>query len=270
MIFSVILVITALSIAACAAFFSVYGLAHVFAASFLSVMIMGVTLEAGKLVSTSFLYQYWDRINIFLKASLLSAVLGLMALTSMGIAGYLTAAYQTDTVGLRESDSKLISYTEELDRLVLRKEDMDRQISQLPSDYVAARQKLMKSFKSEYDTIVPRIEFLSTEKAKLQSTKITTESKVGPIIFISRALGKETDDAIFWLVVFIVVLFDPLAVLLTVAANIAIKETKARRQKELPVVIDDVTETDAEASPRLSIVEAARRQAVLERNAQKA
>ena len=227
--FIVILVLSALLIAGAAAFFSVYGLAQVFAGAFISVVVMGVALEVGKLVAASFLYRFWDKISLGLKTYLMVAVLALMGITSMGISGYLTAAYQTDTVGLRDASDKLASHTAELDRLIARKADMDRQISQLPPDYVAARQKLMQSFKSEYATMNPRIELLQAEKSKLQEQKITTEAKVGPIVFISRVLGSETDDAIFWLVVLIVCVFDPLAVALTIAANIAIADRKSQK-----------------------------------------
>jgi hypothetical protein len=230
---------------------------------------MGVALEVGKLVAASFLYRYWTKISTGLKAYLMAAVLVLMAITSMGISGYLTAAYQTDTVGLRDASSKLTSHTEELDRLVARKADMDRQISQLPADYVAARQKLMKSFESEYATMNPRIEFLQGEKSKLQEQKITTEAKVGPIVFISKVLGSETDDAIFWLVILIVCVFDPLAVALTIAANIAIADRKAQKAQlitpEPMAVAAPVTTATVD-----DVIQSARQQAVLERDHQQA
>lgn len=260
--FIIVLVAAAMLIASAAAFFSVYGLAQVFAGAFFSVIVMGVALEAGKLVAASFLYRYWNKISKALKVYLMVAVLVLMSITSMGISGYLTAAYQTDTVGLRDSDAKLKSESAELDRLLARKADMDKQVSQLPPEYVAARQKLMKSFKSEYDTMTPRIAELQTDVAKLQEHKIATEAKVGPIVFISKVLGSETDDAIFWLIVLIVIVFDPLAVALTIAANIAIADHK--KQKQEPVI-------DApEAKSVDDVIQSARAQAMLERDHQQA
>ena len=267
--FIVVLVFAALLIAGAAAFFSVYGLAQVFAGAFISVVIMGVALEVGKLVAASFLYRYWTKISAALKAYLMVAVLVLMGITSMGISGYLTAAYQTDTVGLRDASSKLTSYTEELDRLLARKADMDRQISQLPADYVAVRQKLMKSFESEYATMNPRIEFLQGEKSKLQEQQIATEAKVGPIVFISRVLGSETDDAIFWLVILIVCVFDPLAVALTIAANIAIAERKSQKA-QLITAEPMAVATPVPTATVDDVIHAARQQAVLERDHQQA
>lgn len=263
--FIIVLVLSTLLIAASAAFFSVYGLAQVFTGAFVSVIIMGVALESGKLVAASFLYRYWDKISKVLKAYLVIAVLVLMGITSMGISGYLTAAYQTDTVGLRDSALSLETSTTELNTLLARKAEMDKQVSQLPPEYVAARQKLMREFKSEYDRINPRIETLRAEVAELQKHKITSEAKVGPIVFISKVLGSETDDAIFWLVVLIVCVFDPLAVALTIATNIAI----ADRKKNLSVgKVQETTEPEELAVD--NVIESARRQAVLERDHQKA
>lgn len=224
MFFIVVLVITALALAGSAAYFSVYGLAQVFAGAFWSVIFMGASLEAGKLVASSFLYRFWDKISVLLRAYLLTAIIVLMGITSMGVAGYLTAAYQVDTVGLRDQTSQLEAYQTELDRLVKRKAEMDTQVAAMPPEFVSGRQKLIKSFKAESDAIGPRITFLQAEIAPLNTAKITKEAKVGPIIFISKVLGKETDDAIFWLVIVLVSVFDPLAVALTIAANAAIKD----------------------------------------------
>lgn len=264
--FIIVLVAAALLIASAAAFFSVYGLAQVFAGAFLSVVIMGIALEVGKLVAASFLYRYWNKISKALKVYLMTAVAVLMCITSMGISGYLTAAYQTDTVGLRASSTKLEADSQELERLLARKADMDKQISQLPADYVAARQKLMKSFDAEYKTMNPRIAELQTSVATLQEHKIATEAKVGPIVFISKVLGSETDDAIFWLIVLIVIVFDPLAVALTIAANIAIADRKGQKAIATPEPVEDspeVTSVD-------DVIESARAQALLERDHQQA
>lgn len=264
MIFIVVLIASAILIAASAAFFSIYGLAQVFAGAFLSVIIMGIALEVGKLVAASFLYRYWDKISTLLKVYLMMAVIVLMGITSMGISGYLTSAYQTDTVDLRDTATSLSSYTEELKTLNLRKVEMDKQVSQLPVDFVAARQKLMATFAPEYKRIDARVDFLQSEIAPLQKTKNAVEAKVGPIIFISKVLGSETDDAIFWLIVLIVLVFDPLAVALTLSANIAWADRKRGQQEivtEAPV-IETVTPS--------TIIDEARHLAIMERDHQQA
>lgn len=256
MFFIVVLVISALALAGSAAYFSVYGLAQVFAGAFWSVIIMGASLETGKLVASSFLYRFWDKISILLRVYLLTAIIVLMGITSMGVAGYLTAAYQIDTVGLRDQSTQLDAFQTELDRLVERKAEMDAQVAAMPPEFVSGRQKLIKSFKAESDQIGPRIIFLQEQIGPLNTAKITKEAKVGPIIFISKVLGKETDDAIFWLVIVLVSVFDPLAVALTIAANTAIKEY-GDRKKNTPIVAIVPTEPVVPPEPQdLSGIEA--------------
>lgn len=262
MFFIVILILTTLALAGSAAYFSVYGLAQVFTGAFWSVVLMGSALEAGKLVASSFLYRFWHKTSLFLRAYLFVAIIVLMGITSMGISGYLTAAYQTDTVGLRDEASQLSTAKEELDRLVARKADMDKQIADVPPAYVSAKQRLIKTFAPEYERINPRIIELQTQVTSLTTNQLTKEAKVGPIIFISRVLGKETDDAIFWLVILLVVVFDPLAVALTIATNIAIQDRLERKTKPLPAAspppttesagLDDIRSTLSDISEQVS------------------
>lgn len=266
--FIIVLVLSTLLIAASAAFFSVYGLAQVFTGAFVSVIIMGVALESGKLVAASFLYRFWNKISKVLKVYLVTAVVILMCITSMGISGYLTAAYQTDTIGLRSSANTLTAYKTELDTLTTRKTEMDQQVAQLPQNFVSGRQKLMREFKPEYERINPRIEQLRKDITELETQKITSEAKVGPIVFISKVLGSETDDAIFWLVVLIVCVFDPLAVALTIATNIAIADYKSNSKKKS--ILEPNPNTEEPAKTEIdSVIESARKQAILERYHQK-
>ena len=266
MAFIVILVAAALLVASAAAFFSVYGLAQVFAGAFISVIVMGVALELGKLVAASFLYRHWDTISKALKIYLVSAVIILMGITSMGISGYLVAAYQSETTDFRTDSTILHAQEQELERHLARKAEMDRQISELPSDYVAARQKLVRTFEPEYATINPRIAELQRSVAEIKSKNIQTEAKIGPIVFISKVLGASPDNAIFWLIFLIVLVFDPLAVALTLAANIAItKRNNTIPGEELaPVQLAPVS---AEAPPETEdVIESVRARVVRERN----
>jgi hypothetical protein len=89
---------SALFIALCAACFSVYGIASLFAGAAISVIIMGSSLEIGKLVGVTFLYRYWSKTKTYLKIYLSLAVILLMVITSLGIFGYLSAAYQKSSI----------------------------------------------------------------------------------------------------------------------------------------------------------------------------
>jgi cell division protein FtsB len=220
--------LTTLTVAGAAGYFSVYGLAKVFSGSFISVILMGAGLEAGKLMAASFLYRYWKYTSWFLKLPLIFLIFALMILTSLGISGYLTSSYQVDTLEFKSDRQTVELYEKELEILTARKAEMDKQISDLPADYITAKQRLITTFKPEYDKMLPRIQFLTQEIQTLKSKNIEIQSKVGPIIFISETLGLDPDKSVIWLTFFIVLIFDPLAVCLTIATNIAV----VRRNEE--------------------------------------
>lgn len=235
MIFRILLILSTLSIAGSAAFFSVYGLANTFNSIFWLACFAFGALELGKLVIASALYRYWSYLGWLLKTYLCITVVAFMALTSAGIFGYLTSSYQTDSLPLEQINTKIELYEDELDRLVDRKRQMDQQIAQMPENYITARQRLMESFKSEYDKINPRIDNLTSSIQELKSKKIQTESKVGPILFVAKSLGLNPEKAIIYLITFIVLFFDPVAVALTIVANIAFEKRKQEKKENMSI-----------------------------------
>jgi len=223
MFFIAILFLTTLSIAGTAAFFSVYGLAQLFQGMTTSVLIMGASLEAGKLVAASFLYRYWTKIGWLLKTYLISAVLMLMVITSIGIFGMLSLGYQTDSIPLKQIESHIALLNQERTELIKRKNEIDQQIASLPANMVSGRQRLMKTFSSELKTINERIPVITAEVQKLNTQMITTQAHVGPIVYIAKVFGSEVDDATKYIILMIIIVFDPLAVALTLGVNVALR-----------------------------------------------
>ena len=115
--FSTLIGISALLVAGSAAFFSVFGLSRLFSGAFFSVIIMAGSLEFAKLVAASFLYRYWNDINKILKAYLMIGVGTLVLITSAGIFGYLSNAYQGATIGFEKQSTLLLSLEERLEQL---------------------------------------------------------------------------------------------------------------------------------------------------------
>jgi hypothetical protein len=232
----ILLIFVTVGISGCAAFFSVYGLAHIFSSAFISTIFMGGFLEAGKLVAASFLYRYWVKLGLFLKTYLVFAVIGLMIITSIGIFGYLSAAYQTDTIELKENNQRIELLTQEKTSYESRLSNIDVQIKNVPDAYVSKKIQLIKQLNEEKKDILGKLNGVTEERTQLMSKKLTTEAKVGPIIFIANAMGRSADDATVYLIVIIMSVFDPLAVALTIAINVAIKDrqsTKIEKPKEI-------------------------------------
>lgn len=235
MIFIAILVISALAIASSAAYFSVFGMIHLFTGAVIPVAIMGSSLEAGKLVAASFLYRYFKDIGWALKTYLMVAVLVLMVITSIGIFGFLTAAYQKDTLPLDELQQRIVLYEQEQEQLLSRRAQMDEQVANIGANYVTARRRLMADFQPERERIESRLQEITPALQEMKIQEIDTKTKVGPIMFVAEVLDQDPNSAVFWFVIILISVFDPMAVGLTIAANIAIK----KRQEDKKLVKEE-------------------------------
>ena len=244
--FTLILGVVALALASCAAFFSVYGLASTFSGAFLAVIAMGASIEAGKLVAASALYRFWDIMPKWLRSFLIPAVVGGMIVTSFGIFGFLSAAYQQDTLIYKQNDAEITLLKTEQQQLLTRKKQIDEQIAQLPDNYVTSRQRLIRSFKPETDHINKRLPEISKELLSLTKEQIKTSAHVGPIIYIAKVLGQDVDDATKWLIFLIIFIFDPMAIALTLTINIAMVERQKKKAAEGPKTIEVIKEVPVE------------------------
>lgn len=222
MLFISILSLTTLSIAVVAEYFSIYGLANMFAAYFWSVVCMGVVLAAGKFVAVSYLYRYWEQTGVMLRSYLLVAVFLLMLNTSMGIFGYLSAGYQSDTAPLKQAQQQITLLESELGDLQARKRDIDSQISQLAVGDVRGKQRLDRMFYQETRVINKRIPELTAQVQQLKMKNLEIEAHVGPIIYIADAFGLSTDNATKYIILLLIFVFEPLAVVLSICLNVVI------------------------------------------------
>jgi len=250
MIFIGLLLLAAFSIASVAAYFSIYGLAAIFSGWFWEVIAMGIVLEYGKLVAASYVYRYKDTITRKVKMYFISAVLVLMLITSAGIFGFLSQGYQQDTLSLKQQEQRIgLLETEriELEKFkeerINRKKQIDDDIASLPNNFITARQRLLKSFGPELEELkkdiaeyTKQINEKTIQLSQIKQEKLVNEVHIGPIIFISKAFGAETDTATKWLIMMIIFVFDPLAVMLTLGANHAlILRQENNTTKKLPV-----------------------------------
>jgi hypothetical protein len=193
---------------------------------------MGSSLEAGKLIAASFLYRYWSKISIVLKAYLTIAVIVLMVITSMGIFGFLSQSYQKDSLPLKEMQVKIDGLKKEQAQLLARKQSIDdaRQGAvsaavnnqSTKSRVVRSKERLARTFDNEAKEINKRLPELTKEIQTLDTEVLTTQLHTGPITYIAKAFGREIDDATKWVIFMLISAFDPLAVALTIGVNIVI------------------------------------------------
>ena len=262
-IFPYIIALTALSVSASAAFYSVTGLSKLFAGASTQVMIMAGSLEVAKLVIASLLYQYWDTINKTLRAYLMGATIILILITSMGIYGYLSAAYQTTASQAGNADAQVTlletkkqNFVQQRDLYNTEKTNLVQGITQLQTglagnktSYVDKKGNLIqstsnanrKSFEKQLDNsnvrqskISTKLDIINDSIFKLDTQIIeaktgnNTAGELGPLKYLSNLTGASMDSIINWLLLVIIFVFDPLAIALVIAANFAFEQAKTK------------------------------------------
>jgi hypothetical protein len=234
--FHIWLGISALLIAGSAAFFSVFGLSKLFAGAALSVIIMAGSLELGKLVSAAFLYRYWDVVSWFQKIYLTTAVLVLVGITSAGIFGYLSNAYQGATIDFEKQSTTLLYKEDRLEQLqedkVYLKDELVQSIASLPDNYITAKRQLRDDYNPKVLELNDQILDIKQDISDLKVGLVETGVDVGPAIYLARIFDRDIDTVVKFFIFILIFVFDPLAVMLVVAFNQALilrdEEKKSR------------------------------------------
>jgi hypothetical protein len=263
--FGILTLATALIISISAAYYSILGLTAIFAAAFWPIVILGSSLEVGKVVSTLWLHKYWNRAELQYKVYLCSAVAILMLLTSMGVFGFLSKAHSDQSMISGDVVAKISIYDEkirqsrdniDMARRALQQMDaavdqtMSRSTDEKGADKAAQlrrsqaneRNRLLK----EIDTEQKKIQTLNDERAPIAAEVRKVEAEVGPIKYIAALIYGDNPEAnvlekaVRWVIILIVIVFDPLALTLLLAAT---KTLEWERKNQL--------KTDEELDPEV-------------------
>ena len=262
-IFPFIIALSALSVSLSAAFYSVSGLGKLFAGASTQVIIMASSLEVSKLVIASLLYQYWDSLNKVLRAYLSIATVILMLITSMGIYGFLSGAYQetanrAGTVDAQVAllETKKANYVSQRDLLTKEKESLVTSMTSLQSglannktSYVDKKGNLIqssssadrKSLERQLDASAGRQENINAKLDDVNNKIFELDNQIveaktgsdiaaelGPLRYISGLTGTPMDQIVNYLLLVIIFVFDPLAISLVIAANFAFAQLKPK------------------------------------------
>jgi hypothetical protein len=256
MIFGIFVMTVALLISAVAAYYSISGLTAIFAAAAVPIVIMGAALEAGKIVATLWLHKYWPRASIHFKLYLIPAIVVLMLITSMGIFGYLSKAHGDQGLVSGDALAKVAVYDERIQtakdniaaaRKALQQLDaavdqsLSRSTDERGADKAVAirrtqqkeRARLTEEIAQEQKTISQ----LNTERAPLAADLRKVEAEVGPIKYIAALIYGDSPDAnlleraVRWVIILLVFVFDPLALILILAAEQTIVWAREDRKK---------------------------------------
>ena len=237
--FSNLVGLSALLIAFSAAFFSVFGLSKLFAGAELSVIIMASSLEFGKLVAASFLYRYWDRINLLQKFYMTFATVILIIITSAGIFGFLSNAYQGATVEFEKESTNLIFKEDRLKQLqedkIYLKEELQDAIEELPDNYRTARRKLREDYQPQISEINKQMIDLKGEIGELKTALVETGVDVGPVIYLARTFQTDIDTVVKFFIFVLIFVFDPMAVMFVISYNVALEHRDEDEDSHRPV-----------------------------------
>ncbi len=255
MLMALLTLITALAISGIAAFYSIVGLMAIFSGAAMQIAIMGGALEVGKLVTASWLYQNWRNKNLgrTLKTYLFTAVIVLIFITSIGIFGFLSKAH-LDQVKPAGNNQLIISTIDKQiafeEKQIARAEStiaiLDAAMEKyIDMEYVTRGLKERKKQEEEREALnavikssTNKIVELNNEKFAVEKEQIALEADVGPLKYIAELVYGDNakdmlDEAVRGLIIIFIFVFDPLAVLLLVSANISFRTTKEQKENKI-------------------------------------
>jgi len=254
--------LSALLIAVSAAFFSVFGLSKLFSGAALSVVIMAGSLEFGKIVGASFLYRYWDKINNLLKIYMTVGVVTLVLITSAGIFGYLSNAYQGATIQFEKQTTTLFYKEDRLVQLeedkVYLKDELEQSIASLPENYITAKRNLREEYNPKVLAVNDEILKIKQEIGDLKVSLVETGVDVGPAIYLAKVFNTDIDTVVKFFIFILIFVFDPMAISLVIAYNRVLEEDGDTLQvlpkiaKKLDLITDEEIEPNPDDIPSIT------------------
>lgn len=277
-VFPYIVLLSSISLAATAGYYSIFGLSKLFSAQSTAVIIMASILEGSKLITASYLHRYWKKISTLIKVYLTTALVTLMLITSLGIYGFLVAAYQETAYQLETTEQEVavldmkrdrvytqintiqaeqktlnaniseltngisnnvIQYTNDAGQVITTTSRSTREVLKEQLAESKARRDTLSKVESKLNDSIANIDMLILE---LQ-TNSELSAEIGPLKYVAKITDRDTDTVINWFILLLIFVFDPLAVMLLIGANKAL-ENNNTIDKEEPVIKDDETYTE--------------------------
>ena len=284
--FPILILTAALALATVAAYYSVFGISKLFSSQATAVIIMAGILEASKLITASYLERFWKTIHWLKKTYLTVALLALMAITSLGIYGFLVSAYQETSYKMQAVDKQVEVQVKKRDRynqqiidISKEQQNINNQIIQLSENlgnnviqYTNSEGQLITTQSSatrriiqqqldtqtaRRDSIAIKQDALNDSVTKLDlnildlETNSDVASEIGPLKYVAKITGKDTDQVVNWFILVFIFVFDPLAVMLLISANNLLANRSKKNiygEKKTEVVKEEKVEIKQEES----------------------
>lgn len=248
------LALAAFSVSSLGAGFSIFGLSQLFSGASLAVIAMAASLEFAKFVLAAYLHQTWKNQNLIFKSYLSSAVVILSLITSMGIFGFLSNAYQSASMVLESENIKLASLKNDLSRNAAEVARLNRTIDEIPANRITKRMKAREAAEPEFAKLSKRAGEIQTAITNADLQIVRVKEKVGPLIYIARAFQLDIDQVVKYLILVFVLVFDPLAICLVIATSQALQlRRKGEGMHEAPAAT--VSSTSSSEPPTQQVVQ---------------
>ncbi len=164
------------------------------------------------------------------------ATIVLVFITSAGIFGYLSNAYQGATLEFEKQSTELLTIEERIEQLdedkVFLKEELEQAISELPDNYITAKRNLREEYNPQITQINQELLEYKTRRADLEIELVSTGVDVGPAIYLARTFGTDIDTVVKFFIFILIFVFDPLAVMLVIAYNQALLQNKPKKTQD--------------------------------------
>ncbi len=223
------LVLSAAAVASLGAFFSITGLGALFSGAVVAVALMAASLEFAKFVLAAYLHQTWTGLNKIYRSYLVFSVVVLSVITSIGIFGFLSDAYQSASTVLDAENIKLAAVKSQQAQITAEIQRLNRSVDEIPQSRVSKRLKLRAEIEPSIKELNKKFEDGEKVLASANLTILEVKKKVGPLIYISRAFSLDIDSVVKYLILIFVMVFDPLAICLVIASTHAIESRRNRR-----------------------------------------
>jgi len=268
--FASLTLLVALLISSVAAYYSIVGLMAIFAAAKIPIAIMGVVLEIGKLVVASWTFRNWKTAPFLIRTYFISSIIVLMFITSLGIFGFLSRAHLEQSTPSKPLQGQIEQIQFKIEQKVLEKNRLETALSKLDVAFdkyielgavtkgLKARQETedeAKYIRNELDLISNQLIELNLDKIKIENQLNLMEIEVGPIKYLANLIYDDVntdklEDAVRYIILLLILVFDPLAVVLVIAGNISFNQ-ELQRRSEIKKEMDKITIVENEKSNRV-------------------
>jgi hypothetical protein len=243
------LILSAIAISVLGALFSILGLAALFSGAVIAVAAMATSMEFSKFVLAAYLHRRWGKLGFLFKYYLAASVVILSLITSLGIFGFLSEAYQSASSVLEGATIQMASLKTQKENFVNEINRLNNSINEIPANRITRRIQARKEFEPVIADLTKKSQALDLQMTEADLQILEIKKKVGPLIYISKSFKMDIDLVVKYLILIFVLVFDPLAICLVIASSEAMLSRRGPQAESAPSVFSAAKSNLTAANP---------------------